>query len=70
MKKKSLTRFTGRNNLMVVAPHAANGKGNDDFVGTIYDSVKLAVDEHRLATFSVYGKVGHSHKVYLTHLIA
>ena len=34
----------------------------------IYDAVKLAVDDHDLKDFSVYGKLGHSHKVLLTHV--
>jgi hypothetical protein len=36
----------------------------------VYDAVKLAVDEHYFAkiNFRTYGKLGHSHKVYLTHV--
>jgi pterin-4a-carbinolamine dehydratase len=34
----------------------------------IYDAVKLAVDDHDLKDLSVYGKLGHSHKVLLTHV--
>ena len=32
----------------------------------VYDAVKLAIDEHHFKSFSVYGKLGHSHKVLLT----
>ena len=35
----------------------------------VYDAVKLAVDEHYFKmNFRTYGKLGHSHKVYLTHV--
>ena len=36
----------------------------------VYDAVKLAVDEHYFAriNFRTYGKLGHSQKVYLTHV--
>jgi hypothetical protein len=36
----------------------------------VYDAVKLAVDKHYFAkiNFRTYGKLGHSHKVYLTHV--
>jgi hypothetical protein len=34
----------------------------------VYNSVKLAVDERQFRGFSVYGKLGLSHKVYLTHI--
>jgi len=34
----------------------------------VYDAVNLAVDEHRLSGFRTYGKIGHSHKVLLTHV--
>jgi uncharacterized protein YlxP (DUF503 family) len=36
----------------------------------VYDAVKLAVDEHYFSkiNFRTYGKLGHSHKVYLTHV--
>jgi hypothetical protein len=34
----------------------------------VYNAVKLAVDERQLRGFSVYGKLGLSHKVYLTHV--
>jgi DNA repair photolyase len=34
----------------------------------VYNAVKLAVDEDQFNGFSVYGKLGHSHKVYLTHV--
>ena len=33
-----------------------------------YNAVKLAVDEHEFKDFRTYGKLGHSHKVYLTHV--
>lgn len=31
----------------------------------VYDAVKLAIDEHHFKSFSVYGNLGHSHKVLL-----
>lgn len=34
----------------------------------VYNAVKLAVDERQFRGFSVYGKLGLSHKVYLTHV--
>ena len=34
----------------------------------LYNSVKLAVDEKKFKEFRTYGKLGHSHKVYLTHV--
>jgi hypothetical protein len=34
----------------------------------VYNAVKLAVDEKQFRGFSVYGKLGLSHKVYLTHV--
>lgn len=34
----------------------------------VYNAVKLAVDENQFKRFSVYGKLGLSHKVYLTHV--
>jgi len=34
----------------------------------VYNAVKLAVDENQFKGFSVYGKLGLSHKVYLTHV--
>jgi len=34
----------------------------------IYDAVKLAVDNHDYKENSAYGKIGHSHKVALTHV--
>ena len=33
-----------------------------------YNAVKLAVDEREFKDFRTYGKLGHSHKVYLTHV--
>jgi hypothetical protein len=42
--------------------------GNGPSKTWIYNAVKLAVDEHQLKGFSVYGKLGLSHKVYLTHV--
>jgi hypothetical protein len=34
----------------------------------VYNAIKLAVDENQFKRFSVYGKLGLSHKVYLTHV--
>ena len=34
----------------------------------MYDALKLSIDHKSLAGFSVYGKIGHSHKVLLTHV--
>ncbi|BBO78018.1 hypothetical protein DSCW_54350 [Desulfosarcina widdelii] len=34
----------------------------------LYNSVKLAVDEKDFDNFRTYGKLGHSHKVYLTYV--
>ncbi|MCB2141274.1 hypothetical protein KQH27_01040, partial [bacterium] len=34
----------------------------------LYNAVKLAVDEKNFENFRTYGQLGHSHKVYLTHV--
>jgi hypothetical protein len=34
----------------------------------VYDAVKLAIDENNFKDFRTYGKIGHSHKVLLTHV--
>jgi hypothetical protein len=42
--------------------------GNGPSKTWVYNAVKLAVDENQFKGFSVYGKLGLSHKVYLTHV--
>ena len=42
--------------------------GNGPSKTWVYNAVKLAVDEYQFRRFSVYGKLGLSHKVYLTHV--
>lgn len=44
------------------------GTGNAPRKTWIYDAVKLAVDDYDYKDFSAYGKIGHSHKVTLTHV--
>ena len=45
-----------------------NNSGDAPSKTWVYDAVNLAIDEHRFATFRTYGKIGHSHKVLLTHV--
>ena len=56
IKKESLNKLNERLHKVGHAPKKT----------WIYDAVKLAVDAHDLKGFSVYGKLGHSHRVLLT----
>jgi len=42
--------------------------GNAPSKTWVYDSIKLAVDEHDFKNFRTYGKLGHSQKVLITHV--
>lgn len=64
-RKNQKVKFKSLNKLI---KKLQEGSGNSPGKTWIYDAVKLAVDDYDYKNLSAYGKIGHSHKVALTHL--
>ena len=58
-----------KNKSMIAFTEKLNNEGYAPAKTWFYNSVKLAVDDHDFKDFRTYGKLGHSHKVYLTHVV-
>jgi hypothetical protein len=63
---KNKKRF--KNQSLIEVIDKLNTEGYAPAKTWFYNAVKLAVDEHDFKDFRTYGKLGHSHKVYLTHV--